>query len=108
MTEQNNVLCACSAYEQKFYFNNRFANLPQAVKDELQIMCVTFTEEVGGEFVLRFDEDGSLLMEVSSDENDLLYDEIGSGLKVKQIQIQKAELFEQLEQYYKAWTEVTK
>ena len=105
---QSEVLCACSEYEQKYYFNNKFDNLPQAVKDELQIMCVTFTEEIGGEFVLRFDDDGCLLMEVSSDENDLLYDAIGSGLKIKQIQIQKAELFGQLEQYYKAWTEVTK
>ena len=45
-------------------------------------------------------------MESSADDGDLLYDEIGSALKIKQLQLKKAELFGQLEQYYKAWTEV--
>ncbi len=103
---ENEVLCGSSAYEQKYYFNEMFGNLPQAVKDELKIMCVMFTEEVGGEFILAFDGEGTLLMESSADDGDLLYDEIGSALKIKQLQLKKAELFGQLEQYYKAWTEV--
>lgn len=103
---ENEVLCGSSAYEQKYYFNEMFGNLPQAVKDELKIMCVIFTEEVGGEFILAFDGEGTLLMESSAEDGDLLYDEIGSALKIKQLQLKKAELFGQLEQYYKAWTEV--
>lgn len=103
---ENEALCGCSAYERKYYFNEKFGNLPQEVKDELQIMCVMFTEEVGGEFVLEFDGDGTLLMRSAADEGDLLYDEIGSALKIKQLQIEKSELFGQLEQYYRAWTGV--
>ena len=30
------VLCGASAYEQKYYFNQDFNSLPEAVKKELQ------------------------------------------------------------------------
>lgn len=101
MTDNNRVLCACSSYEEKYYYNSRFASVPEAVKEELQIMCVMYTEEVGGELTLEFSEEGNLLMHVSADEGDLLFDEIGSALKIKQIQMEKVELFEQLENYYR-------
>ena len=60
MYQDNIVLCGASSYEQKYYFNQDFASLPEAVKQELQIMCVLFTEDVGGILTLEFDEDGSL------------------------------------------------
>ena len=40
------VLCGASAYEQKYYFNQDFASLPQSVQDELHVMCVMFTAAV--------------------------------------------------------------
>ena len=101
---RHEALCGSSAYERKYYFNEKFERLPQEVKDELQIMCVMFTEEIGGEFLLEFDGGGTLLLRASADEGDLLYDEIGSALKIKQLQIKKSELFGQLESYYKACT----
>ena len=70
------VLCASSAYEQKYYLNEDFKALPEQVKEELQIMCVLFTEDVGGILTLEFDEDGTLMLNVTSDEEDLLFDEI--------------------------------
>ena len=39
--------------------------------------------------------------ETAADEGDLLYDEIGSVLKMKQLQNTKQELLESLEMYYK-------
>ena len=60
MYQDNIVLCGASSYEQKYYFNQDFASLPETVKQELQIMCVLFTEDVGGILTLEFDEDGSL------------------------------------------------
>ena len=56
--KEEQVLCACSAYEQKYYFNPRFSSLPKRVQEELQILCVTLTEDVGGVFTMEFDEDG--------------------------------------------------
>lgn len=99
--KEEQVLCACSAYEQKYYFNPRFSSLPKRVQEELQILCVTLTEDVGGVFTMEFDEDGSLYMSTTAKENDFFYDEIGSHLKIKQYRTQYAELLENLETYYK-------
>ena len=52
------VLCAASSYEQKYYLNPEFESLPEAVKQELQIMCVLYTADVGGVLLLVFDENG--------------------------------------------------
>ena len=43
---EEQILCACSAYEQKYYLNPRYASLPVAIQEELQIMAVTMTEAV--------------------------------------------------------------
>ena len=101
--DDNVVLCSASRYTKKYYLNDRFSNLPKLVKDELKIMCVLFTEEVGGIIALAFDEAGTLRIITEAAEGDLLYDEIGSHLKVKQLQTDKKELFGQLEEYYDAF-----
>ena len=95
------VLCAASAYEKKFYLNQLFEGIPQSVKDELKIMCVLFTEDVGGILELIYDEEGELEFRTSSDEGKYLYDEIGSVLKVKELQRDKQELLESLQMFYK-------
>ena len=51
-----------NSYEKKYYFNPDFDKLPEDIKNELKIMCVLFTEEVGGILDLEFDEDGTLLL----------------------------------------------
>lgn len=103
MYQERVILCGSNAYEKKFYLNEDFETLPQGIKDELKIMCVLFTEEVGGILTLVYDEEGNLNLEVSFDEADILYDEIGSGLKIKEIQRTKAELMESLELFYKVF-----
>ncbi len=102
MYDEQNVLCVANSYQQKFYLNERFNRLPTQVKEELQILSVLYTEDVGGILTLYFDEDGSLMLETSSEENDFFYDEIGSRLKIKQLQQEHLELFEMLEKYYLA------
>lgn len=100
MAEKKIVLCSASSYAQKFYLNQDFAGLPQQIQEELKILCVLFTEDVGGVIMLVFDEAGNLSIQTEAYEEDILYDEIGSVLKVKQMQIEKEELFLQLEQFY--------
>ena len=95
------VLCGASAYEQKYYFNQDFDALPQQIKDELQILCVMYTEEIGGVLTLEFDEDGNLEFKTEALEADAMYDDIGSVLRIKQIQSEKRELLEGLEIYYR-------
>lgn len=101
--EENMILCASSAYEEKYYLNEEFSGLPESIKEDLQIMCVLFTADIGGLLTLEFDEEGDLMFKTECDEGDLLYDDIGSVLKIKQLQETKKELLESLELYYKAF-----
>lgn len=97
------VLCGASAYEQKYYFNQDFDALPQQIKDELQILCVMYTEEIGGVLTLEFDEDGNLEFKTEALEADAMYDDIGSVLRIKKIQNEKQELMESLELFFKVF-----
>lgn len=99
--EEEIVLCAASAYEQKFYLNPEFDALPEGIRQELQIMCVLYTEDVGGVLMLVFDEEGNLELKVDHREDDFTFDEIGSVLKIKELQQTKRELFESLELFFK-------
>ena len=54
MYQDKVVLCSASKYAQKFYLNEDFSGLPQQIKDELKIMCVLFTEDVGGVILLEY------------------------------------------------------
>ncbi|MBE7720415.1 DUF6145 family protein [Lacrimispora indolis] len=99
----NVVLCGANSYEQKYYFNQQFSSLPESIKQELQIMCVLYTEDVGGILVLEYDEEGTLEFKVTAEEGDYLFDEIGSVLKIKQYRKEKRELLEALEMYYRVF-----
>lgn len=97
------VLCAASSYERKFYLNPEFEALPESIRQELQIMCVIYTEDVGGVLMLVFDEEGNLELKVDHEENDFLFDEIGSVLKIKEMRQNKRELFESLELFFRVF-----
>ena len=103
MYQDNVVLCGASAYEQKYYFNKDFNSLPDHVKKELQIMCVLYTEEIGGIFTLEFDDQGALQFKTEAAEADGFYDDIGGALKIKQLRQEKQELLESLEMYYRVF-----
>ena len=99
--KENVVLCGANSYQQKYYLNEQFERLPERVKQELQIMCVLFVEDVGGVLTLEFREDGTLTLNVSKDDGDYLFDEIGSEWKIREIQREKEGLLSGLETYYK-------
>ena len=103
MYQENVVLCGASAYAQKYYFTQDFASLPETIKQELQVMCVLYTEDVGGILTLEFDENGNLQFKTEATDSDFRYDEIGSVLKIKQLQSEKRELLESLEMYYRVF-----
>ena len=93
MFDDKVILCGSSSYEKIFYFNPEFDSLPKQIKDELQIMCVLFTEDVGG----------ILTMEYDAKEDDFFFDEIGSVLKIKQLRAEKRELLENMETYFRVF-----
>ena len=101
--EDRMVLCCSNSYEKKFYLSQDFQALPQHIKDELKIMCVLFTEEIGVILSLEFEEDGTLEFAVQQRSDDFFFDEIGSVLKIKELQRAKRELMESLELFYKVF-----
>lgn len=103
MADQRVVLCGANAYEEKYYFNRDFDAIPASIKDELRIICVLFTQEVGGIFTIVFEEDGSVSLETNADEEDITYDEVSSGLMIHQIRLKRQELFESLRLYYRVF-----
>ncbi len=103
MKEKKIVLCGASAYEKKYYFNEQFNGIPESVKEELHIICVLFTEEVGGVFTVAFEEDGNVILETEAEESDIYYDEVGSGLLVGEVRRNRQELFESLQLYYRIY-----
>ncbi len=103
MYEEKIVLCGANSYERKFYLNPDFETLPESIKEDLKVMCVMFTEDVGGVLTLVFEENGELCFEVTADENDFFFDEIGSHLKIKELQRTKEELLEALQLYFRVF-----
>ena len=68
-------------------------------------LWVLYVHDVGGILTLVFEENGELEFEVTSAEGDPMFDEIGSRLKIKEIQTdeKKQELLTQLQLYYKVF-----
>ena len=103
MEDKMTVLCVSNSYEQKYFLNPEFMGLPKTIKDDLQIMSVLFTEDVGGILTWGFEPDGTLTLNVTCDEGDLLFDDIGSELKIKEIQRTRTALLESLETYFRVF-----
>ena len=62
------TLCVSNAYQKKFYLNENFNELPQSIREELKIMCVLYTEDIGGILELVFDEEGNLQFKTSCED----------------------------------------
>ena len=101
--QEKMVLCGANSYDMKYYFNEKFNGIPESVKNELHILCVLFTEEVGGIFTIGFDEEGNVLLETNADDDDTYYDDISSGLMVAEVRRQRRELLESLSIYYRVF-----
>lgn len=103
MADGRIVLCGSNAYEKKYYFNPLFDSVPESVKEELHVICVLFTEEAGGVFLIVFEPDGSISMETEAAEEDILYDDITAGLLVSEIRRHRQTLFEELQLFYRVF-----
>lgn len=103
MYQDKTILCSASKYTRKYYLNPDFNGLPEDTKKRLKILCVLYTEDVGGLILFYFDRKGNLEIVTQADEDDILFDEIGSGLKIRQMQNEQKPLFEELETYYRTF-----
>lgn len=99
--EEKIVLCASSRYSKKFYISEEFSDIPDQIKRELKIMCVLFTEDVGGVLEILYDKKGDIHLRTISNSDDYFYDEIGSEYKMRKMRNEKQELFQSLRLYYR-------
>ena len=97
------VLCGANSYEQKYCFNKDFAMIPEEIQNEIHIISVLFTEDVGGIFTMVFDEDGKLQLETTIADGDYLYDDIAAELLIRKITKTKVDLFKSLEMFYRVF-----
>ncbi len=95
------VLCAANSYDKKYYFNQKFANLPRSIQDDIHVISVLFTEDCGGIFMIAFDPDGEVCLQNRCEEEDITYDEVSAGLMIGQIRKNRAELLDCLSAYYR-------
>ena len=103
MNDNKVVLCGANAYEKKYYFNKEFSKIPESIQEELHIMCVLFTEEVGGIITIVVEPDGGVSLDTQCAEDDYYYDEISSGLLINKIRMNRKELLESISLFYRVF-----
>lgn len=99
MENKNNVIAAVSSYHQKYYFNPDYLALPNEIRQKIKSICVLFVEEFGGNLSLELDKNEKLIFKTSALDSDFYYDEIGAGLKIKEIGKNYAKLLLQIQTY---------
>lgn len=96
------VLCGANSYEEKYYLNPDFEQLPDDVKNELKIMCVLYVHDVGGILTLVFEEDGELCFEVSTENSIRCSMRSEASLRSSSCR-EKQDLLQALQLYYKVF-----
>lgn len=94
------VLAAANNREQKYYIEEKFGFLPEAIKEDLKKVCVYLAEKLNCTFLVGFEENGDLYFETIRHEDDLDFDDIGAELEIKRIQKEELELFRAIELWY--------
>ena len=98
--QENIILCGANSYQQKYYFNEKFKLLPEKHRANLDhVRPLRSLEDVA--HPLPRIHPGNLEFRVEAEDQDYLFDEIGSGLKIRQYQREKKELLESLELFYR-------
>ncbi len=98
---QKIVLCAGSAYTEKYYINPDFATMPKSVLEELRVLVITLSAKINGIIQIGFKENGDVFIEVMGDQLNFNFDEIDARLQVNKAQKDNEQLFNGLVKYYK-------
>lgn len=97
---EKTVLAGASREKQKYFFEQRFAALPQAIKDEIRNICIIMAERLGCTFLISFEGNGDVLFEIIKNEGDFDFDDIGAELEIKSLKSEKKELIKALKLWY--------
>lgn len=96
---EKNILISVSPYIQKYYFNEKYKELPGDIKDELMNKLAIIAENTQCIISLGFDEWGEIFLE-ERHEDPVFYDDIGAALEIKEFQAQELELLKALKMWH--------
>lgn len=96
--EKQLVICA-SPYEHKYFFEEKFEDIPTSIKEELIEAIAAIAEKVNGIISLGFYDNGNIYIEQTATD-DVLVDDIGSALEIKRFQSERKELLKSLKMWY--------
>lgn len=102
--ENKDILCSASYYKQGYFLNDKFAGLPEEVKKDLRVITVCLAEKTRGIAIIGFyKETADVYIEVSSQPDDFLYDEIGAKMEVGYVERENEKLFHSLSLWYRTF-----
>lgn len=94
------VLAGANNREQKFFLEEEFQFLPEAIKEDVKKICVYLAEKLNCTFLMGFEENGDLYFETVKHADDCDFDDIGAELEIKRLQREEKELLRAMELWY--------
>ena len=95
------ILAYVSQYKEKYFWNEEIGTLPESIKKEVLMNMIFICEEAGGVVELGFDEDDVIYLDSYAEEDDLVYDQVSGRLLVSEMEREKKELLDELQQWYR-------
>lgn len=95
------ILAYVSQYKEKYFWNEEIGTLPESIKKEVLMNMIFICEEAGGVVELGFDEDDVIYLDSYAEEDDLGYDQVSGRLLVSEMEREKKELLDELQQWYR-------
>lgn len=95
------IIVTASYYEEKYFLNPEFVSLPKEIQKELIEISIVLAQKIRGIFMIAFNEEGNVILEIRSIAGGYDFDEIGGELEIKKIQREKQDLWNSLEYWYK-------
>ena len=96
---EKDILLSVSPYVQKYYFNEKYQDIPVGIKEELLAKISVIAEKVNCIISIGFYENGEIFIE-ERHEDPIFYDDIGAALEIKEMQTKEAELLKSLKMWY--------
>lgn len=97
---EKTVIAAASYYNQKYFVNPEFNDIPTEIRNELRLICINLSEKLHCAFFVGFTDAGTIYFETRAEEADYDYDEIGADLEIKELGKTHSELIRTLQLWY--------
>ena len=70
------IMAGANSQNEKFFFGPSYSDMPDSIKDEIKIICVSMAEKLESTFIMGFHEDGDVFFEIIKPEDCIDFDDI--------------------------------